>query len=78
MISLDSSRYFDYSVVTVDGNDVLRVTQVDYEPGECGDLLHPYPEYDFTGPEGVKDCIVNFYDFALFSENWLECTFDCQ
>ncbi len=35
-----------------------------YRPGYC-----PSPIGDFN-----EDCIVNFYDFAIFASNWLECT----
>ncbi len=30
------------------------------------------PAYDFTGPEGVPDCVVDLYDLAWFTRNWLE------
>ncbi len=32
-------------------------------------------EFDFTGPEGVPDCIVNLFDFAAFAQAWLNCNF---
>lgn len=30
--------------------------------------------YDFTGPGGEPDCIVNLYDFAELASHWLECS----
>jgi len=36
-----------------------------YRPGYCG----PIPIGDFN-----LDCIVNFLDFAVFADHWLECT----
>jgi hypothetical protein len=37
-----------------------------YRPGYC-----PSPIGDFN-----EDCIVNFFDFAIFASHWLECTGD--
>lgn len=32
-------------------------------------------EYDFSGPHGVPDCVVNLYDLEEFTKHWLEnCT----
>jgi hypothetical protein len=42
-----------------------------YQPGYCGDSTHPIPIGDFN-----QDCIVNFFDFAIFASHWLECTRD--
>jgi len=36
---------------------------------ECGDECHPYPSMDHN-----QDCIVDFKDFAIFCQSWLECT----
>lgn len=38
-------------------------------PTECVE----FDEFDVTGPDGVPDCIVNLYDFAVFAEAWQEC-----
>ena len=35
----------------------------------CTELL-----YDFTGPEGEPDCIIDLYDLAEIAAHWLECT----
>ncbi len=40
-----------------------------YQPGYCGDDGHPIPIGDFN-----HDCIVNFFDLAIFASHWLECT----
>ncbi|MHC4335562.1 MAG: hypothetical protein ACYSUV_17695 [Planctomycetota bacterium] len=40
-----------------------------YTPRPCGDATHPYPVGDFN-----LDCLVNFLDFAIFSQHWLDCT----
>jgi hypothetical protein len=45
------------------------IEQSRYEPGVCGDAAHPYPVMDFN-----MDCIVDFLDFAIFCQHWLECT----
>ncbi len=36
----------------------------------------PYNTYDRTGPDGVRDCIVDLYDFAGMASAWLECSRD--
>lgn len=43
-------------------------------PGECGDVNNPYPNYDVTGPEGARDCLVDGYDLRAFVANWLNDT----
>ena len=30
-------------------------------------------EFDVSGPEGIPDCEVGFYDFAAFALKWLDC-----
>ena len=40
-----------------------------YNPGYCGDDAHPIPIGDLN-----HDCIVNFFDLAIFASHWLECT----
>lgn len=35
----------------------------------CGDAAHPYPAMDFN-----HDCIVDYADFAIFCQHWMECT----
>jgi len=38
-------------------------------PPQCGDANHPHPMGDLN-----QDCYVNWEDFTLFAEHWLECT----
>ncbi|MCJ7692528.1 MAG: DUF6073 family protein [Sedimentisphaerales bacterium] len=48
------------------------LTATEYEPNAaptCGDPAHPYPVGDLN-----TDCEVNFLDFAMFCQHWLECT----
>jgi hypothetical protein len=45
------------------------LSYIRYTPRPCGDAAHPYPVGDFN-----KDCLVDFFDFAIFSLHWLECT----
>ena len=42
---------------------------VRYKPRACGDAEHPYPIGDLN-----KDCEVNFFDIAILSLHWLDCT----
>ena len=39
----------------------------------CGDPIYPFPPGDVT-----RDCRVDLADFAVLSENWLECTYHCD
>jgi hypothetical protein len=69
---------FTYEVInptTSSENYILRLTAVAVAAPQCGDRLHPYPEMDFTGPDGNRDCVVDFYDFADFIDSWLERSF---
>jgi hypothetical protein len=34
----------------------------------CGDADHQPPQGDIDG-----DCFVDFFDFALMAQNWLDC-----
>ena len=43
-------------------------------PSSCGVSGTLYKATDITGPNGVPDCYVNVYDFALLALQWLECT----
>ena len=39
----------------------------------CGDPTYPFPPGDIT-----LDCRVDLADLAVLSENWLECTYQCD
>jgi len=45
------------------------VTTVFIDGRQCGDECHPYPDGDL-----YRDCRVNFFDMAVFANNWLACT----
>jgi len=60
------------SLVDEDGNPTgLAIVHSFYWPGNCGDDAHPIPIGDLN-----HDCIVNFFDLAIFASHWLECTRD--
>jgi hypothetical protein len=60
------------SLVDEDGNPTgFAIVHSFYWPGNCGDDSHPIPIGDFN-----HDCIVNFFDLAIFASHWLECTRD--
>jgi hypothetical protein len=62
----------DDIVLLVDDDGVLTGYSIQlfrYTPRTCGDATHPYPVGDLN-----LDCLVNFLDFAIFSQHWLECT----
>jgi len=40
----------------------------------CGEIGTTYNPWDLTGPGGARDCYVDFYDFAAFAQQWLQCT----
>jgi len=47
----------------------FQLGAIQYKLNACGDAAHPYPIGDVN-----LDCIVNFFDFAMFSDHWQECT----
>ena len=69
----DASYEDEWQSVTLyddNGNPTgLNIVHSFYWPGNCGDNEHPIPIGDFN-----MDCIVNFLDFAVFADHWLECT----
>jgi len=47
-----------------------------YEAGPDEVDVNPcleYSPYDFTGPDGKPDCVVNMLDFSIFAQPWLNC-----
>lgn len=40
----------------------------------CGSEAYPYPPGDVSGPDGVRDCFLDFYDFAVWAAHWMEYT----
>ena len=66
--SASSDSMFDDLVVE---DMVVEISDNDHSCGESG---QSYNQFDITGPNGVPDCYVNFYDFREFANNWLKCT----
>jgi len=50
------------------GNPVLPANEC-----EMRILLEGPMPGDISGPEGKRDCYVDFYDFLVIAESWLEC-----
>ncbi len=71
-----NARFTDDPVVVDTGNGTAPIVEMGaYERYEfCGSGVFPYPAHDVTGPDGVQDCRVDFYDFASFAAHWLEYT----
>jgi hypothetical protein len=59
---IDDVRIYNYAL------DESEIASLGSAP-TCGDAEHPYPVGDFN-----KDCHVNFYDFAILCQHWLEYT----
>lgn len=86
--SFDLKDLPDYDELIADPNTGFRWIQyVRVEGGEgiggevdavadvaaCGDPTYPFPPGDIT-----LDCRVDLADLAVLSENWLECTYQCD
>jgi hypothetical protein len=68
--SLAAGKYY----IAVQGTCCdYRLRVLSPEP-RCGDLDHPYPLGDVSGPNGEKDCVVNIHDLAAMASTWLKCT----
>jgi hypothetical protein len=63
-ININGSR-LDYETVKPDGTvfDSFQLTL-------CDSGISPV---DYTGPEGIPDCKVDFYDLAVLAADWLDC-----
>jgi hypothetical protein len=69
-----SYENYDQGTPLFDANGnqtIYSIRHTIYWPGSCGDNLHPIPIGDLN-----QDCIVNFFDLAIFATHWLECTRD--
>lgn len=64
---LDDVRIWSYVVDPV----TVATLYTDFNPGK--EVCVENHWYDVSGPEGVKDCRVNLYDFVPFAEAWLDC-----
>ncbi|MHC4572905.1 MAG: right-handed parallel beta-helix repeat-containing protein [Planctomycetota bacterium] len=38
----------------------------------CGSGVYLHPDGDISGPDGIPDCRVDFFDFAVVAAHWLE------
>jgi hypothetical protein len=79
-LDLGGNARFTDDPVTVDtGNPAPGYPEIvemgAYERYEfCGSGEYQPPPGDISGPAGVPDCDVNFYDFAVMALHWLEYT----
>lgn len=62
----DDLRIYNYAM------DREQVARLYYEVTNIRPCAYGYPALDITGPEGVRDCVVDLYDFAEFAASWLE------
>ncbi len=68
---LDDVRIYSYAA------DVVEIASLytSFNPGV--DICVVNPDFDVAGPDGVgdeyRDCKVDLYDFAVFTQEWLEC-----
>ncbi len=72
-----NARFTDDPVVVDTGNPATGYPEIvemgAYERYEfCGGGAFPFPPGDISGPDGVRDCKVNIYDFAVVAAHWLE------
>jgi hypothetical protein len=63
--AVDELKVYNYSI----SNDQAIQKYYDYTGNK---VCIEYPLMDFTGPNDVKDCVVDIYDFAHFAASWLE------
>ena len=70
------SRFTDDPLTDDTGSGTPPIVEMGaYERYEfCGSEAYPYPPGDVTGPDGVRDCFLDFYDFAVWAAHWLEYT----
>jgi hypothetical protein len=72
-----NARFTDDPAIVDTGNSAAGYPEIvemgAYERYEfCGSGIYPYPPGDVSGPTGVRDCHVDFYDFAVMAAHWLE------
>ncbi|MBI9017592.1 MAG: hypothetical protein JEZ07_10070 [Phycisphaerae bacterium] len=61
---IDELSIWNYAI---DANTIAQL----YADGSGNTICTGPVEFDFTGPEGEPDCIVNLYDFAAFQAQWM-------
>ncbi len=74
--AIDDLRVYNYRLGGLEIADLYLAGYPDAKP--C--ILEYASQFDFTGPEGKPDCIVNLNDFAVMAAEWLSCGFypQCQ
>jgi hypothetical protein len=55
------------TTITINADTTVTATFEDIRA--CGDICHPYPEWDID-----QDCMVNLSDLKLFVGSWLDCS----
>lgn len=58
-------------IITSSSVSEFSIFAVGKRPSYCGESGTYYLPYDLTGPNGIPDCYVDFFDFAAFAESWL-------
>lgn len=61
----DDLRIYNYAL------SPEAIAQLYYDITGNRPCVYGYPKYDISGPEGVRDCVVDIYDFADFATGWL-------
>lgn len=61
----DDLRIYNYSLAAEE------IGQLYYEVSGQVPCIYGYPSFDVSGPDGQRDCVVDLYDFAAFSAQWL-------
>ena len=64
--AMDDVRIYNYAMTDMEAADVYHATS-----GKSVCILDYASWFDFTGPEGRADCVVDIYDLALFADQWL-------
>lgn len=62
------------NTMSVNRFDDIKVSGSGSGPLVCGDPGTEYLPGDISGPEGIRDCYVDLYDFAQLVHDWLGCT----
>ena len=68
-------RWIQYIKIECTDSENINTPEIDAiaDVSACGDYRHPYPPGDVN-----QDCFVDLLDFAIMSNNWLECTWQCD
>jgi hypothetical protein len=64
--ALDDLRIYNYAMTNIEVADVYHAMS-----GLRVCLLTYASQFDYTGPAGQPDCMVDLYDLVVFANNWL-------